>query len=32
MARDKFHSLVRNALEVEGWTITNYDLKRNRFR
>jgi len=26
MARDKFHSLVRNALEGEGWTITNDPL------
>jgi len=26
MARDKFHSLVRNALEGEGWIITNDPL------
>lgn len=26
MARDKFHSLVRNALESEGWTVTNDPL------
>lgn len=26
MARDKFHNLVRNALEIEGWTITNDPL------